>query len=347
MRGKEGLVPVKKQIQPKKGQPFTRTVWMKPGEFEEHKSKTSQSTEDLHKKNGKWSKERAARHKKIIDEVVNNCPKPAPGEKPKAILLLGGAASGKSTVVDKYVKPKMGNQFGTVNVDDVKDEIPEYKQFIQEDIGTAASRVHEESSEIGKAITSKVVNEGRNLIYDAVLGNPEKAKKLIKSLKDKGYEVSLVGVNVDAEEALGRAASRAYGDVEQGGSKGGSGRMVPPGILLDGHRGSSETFEAIKGLVDNVSLYDNNVERGKDPIEVLTSPPEQVKDEALYRQFKEKANLNVAEAVSRYNKSQINKAIELIPDTEEWILEKAISEEINPVKKEVFSAKLKRLRSKK
>lgn len=347
MKGKEGLVPVKKMVQPKQGKPHVKTFWMKPGEHEEHKKKTSQSTEDMHKKDGKWTAERAAQQRKTIKKVLESCPKPKPGEKPKCVLLLGGAASGKSTVVDAYVKPKMGDQFGTVNVDDVKEDIPEYEQFVKDDVGTAASRVHEESSEMGKAITTKAIEDGRNFIYDAVLGNPEKAKKMIKELRAKGYEISLVGVNVDAEESLDRASLRAYGNVEQGGEKGGSGRMVPPGILLDGHKGASKTFAEIKDLVDDVSLYDNNVPQGTDPIPVVTAPPQKVLREDLYNDFKGKANLNIAEAVSRYGKKQINKAIELIPTVDEWILEKAISEELNPVKKKVFKAKLERIRSKK
>lgn len=155
-----------------------------------------------------------------------------------------------------------------------------------------------------------------------------------------------MGVNVDAEESLDRASLRAYGNVEQGGEKGGSGRMVPPGILLDGHKGASKTFAEIKDLVDDVSLYDNNVPQGTDPIPVVTAPPQKVLREDLYNDFKGKSNLNIAEAVSRYDKKQINKAIELIPTTEEWTIEKAISEEVNPIKKQVFMAKLERVRSK-
>jgi len=344
-KGKEGLVPVKKMVQPKSGKPHVKTFWMKPGEFEEHKSKTSKSTEDMYKKDGKWTEERGKKHAATVKKVVESCPFPPKGEKPKCVLLLGGAASGKSTVVDRFVKPEMGGNFGTVNVDDVKEDIDEYAQFVKDDVATAASRVHEESSEMGKAITSSVIQDGRNFIYDAVLGNPEKAKKMIASLKAKGYEVSLVGVNVDAEESLDRASLRAFGNVEQGGDKGGSGRMVPPGILLDGHRGASRTFDAIKDMVDGVSLYDNNVEYGKDPIAVVTAPPQKVLREDLYSEFKGKADLNIAEAVNRYNKKQINKAIDLIPDAEEWILQKAISEETNAIKREVYIHKLNRMRS--
>lgn len=346
MKSKKGLVPIQKMVTTKSGT-HVQTFWIAPEDLKKHKESTAESTEDMHKKDGVWSAEREKLHEQIIDKVVNSCPKPPPGEKPTAVLLLGGAASGKSTVVNKYVKPKMGDQFGTINVDDVKESIPEYNKFITEDVGTAASRVHEESSDLGKAITTQVIEDGRNFIYDAVLGSPQKAKELIKKLKDKGYKVSLVGVNVDAEESLSRASLRAFGDKEKGGDKPGSGRMVPADILLHGHKGASQTFEEIHDMVDDVSLYDNNVPPGTDPIPVLSGPPKEVHRDDLYNQFKSKAELKVEDAVARYQKGQIKKAIELIPDVEEVVLEKAILEEINPIKREVYKNKLEKIKSNK
>lgn len=303
-------IPIKKLIS-RLGKTFVTTVYISPEDAKKLKKKTAVTTEDMYKKDGIYTPERTKRHTKIISNVVESCPKPAEGQKPKAILLLGGAASGKSTVVNKFVKPKMGTDFGVVNVDDVKESLPEYDKFAKEDVKTAANRVHEESSDIGKKITNQVINEGRNFIFDAVLGSPEKAKKMIKELKAKGYEVSLVGVNVNAEDALARATSRAFGDKERtgkempkDGEKGGSGRYVPDKILLGGHKGASETFEQIKDLVDSSELYDNNVPFGSDPIKVMDS--EKVYDNDLYNNFKAKSKLNVDKVMS------LKKAINIV-----------------------------------
>ena len=298
------LIPVKKLIT-RGGSPFVTTVWVSPEEYKAIKSPSHKSTEEMYKVGGKYTPERKKEHKRIVTNVVNSCPKPPKGKAPIAILLLGGAASGKSTVVNKFIKPNAGTDFGTINADDIKESIPEYKSMMGHDVETAAARVHEESSEIGKAATRAVIDQKRNFIYDAVLGNPEKAKKLIADLKSKGYRISLVGVNVDAEAAVDRAESRAFGD---GKGKGGSGRFVPSKILLGGHKGSSSTFEAIKGLVDNVELYDNNVPFGDTPIKVVDG--DKVLDQKRYDSFKSKSNIDVDEILKRRSKQNIQKSLD-------------------------------------
>jgi predicted ABC-type ATPase len=288
-------VPIFKLVRGKKGgRPFTQKFWVTPEEAKEIRAKGKITTADKYKVNGKYNKDRSQLHKRIIGNVKNKCPKPLPGEKPTAILLLGGAASGKSTVVNKVLIPELGSEFGTINADDIKDDLPEFRQGMERDVLTAANAVHTESSDLGKIVTRQVINEGRNFIYDGVLGNPEKAKKLIADLRAKGYNIKLVGVDVPAEEAMTRANKRALGD---GKGKKGSGRYVPDKILAEGHKGSAETFEKIKDLVDDVSLYDNNVPQGDDPIAVIEGG--KVLSEDKYRKFKNKASLTVSAVVDR------------------------------------------------
>ena len=228
------LIPIKKLVN-RGGKSYVTTVYVSPQEYKEHLKRNSDSSKKRHiNESGHYNPERVRLHKKIITNIVSSCPKPLPGEKPTAILLLGGAASGKSTVVNKFIKPKYGVNFGTLNVDDIKESIPEYKNFIHTDVILAANRVHEESSDIGYVAKDKIINQGRNFIFDAVLGNKEKAKELIDTLRNKGYNIKLVGVNVNAEDALNRAKLRALGN---GDGKGGSGRYVPDEILVKGHRG--------------------------------------------------------------------------------------------------------------
>jgi predicted ABC-type ATPase len=303
-------IPVRKYIT-RAGKSFVTTVYISPEQAEKLKKKTSVTTQDKYKdKNGHYDKSRQQIHEKIVSQLVDSCPKPKPGEKPKAVLLLGGAASGKTTVVNKFVKPKMGDDFGALNVDDIKEQLPEYSKYAKQDVKTAANRVHGESSDLGKRVTKQVIDEGRNFIFDAVLADPEKAKKLIKDLKAKGYEVSLVGVNVDAEDALSRARLRAFGDKERVGSetpkegeKGGSGRYVPDKILLNGHKGASNTFEQIKDEVDSYELYDNNVAFGEDPIKVVDNNEVYHKDK--YDSFKNKVHLDA-------DKLAIEKAVSIV-----------------------------------
>ena len=310
------LIPIKKLVN-RSGKSYVTTVYVSLQEYKEHLRGNSDSSKKRHiNESGHYNPERVKLHKKIITNIVSSCPKPLPGEKPTAILLLGGAASGKSTVVNKFIKPKYGVNFGTLNVDDIKESIPEYKNFIHTDVILAANRVHEESSDIGYVAKDKIINQGRNFIFDAVLGNKEKAKELIDTLKKKGYNIKLVGVNVNAEDALNRAKLRALGN---GDGKGGSGRYVPDEILVKGHRGSTETFEEIKDLVDDYELYDNNVELGNDPIKVLDSS--EVYREDLYIEFKNKKNIIVEDIIKK--QSVLQKAINS--------LRQLFSKSINPI----------------
>lgn len=297
-------IPIKKLVN-RKGKSFVTTVYISPKEEKRLKKRTNKTSADIHKKNGKYTAERTKVHREIMNKMVNSCPKPEKGKQPEVTLLLGGAASGKSTVVNTFLKDDAKNK-GVINVDDVKEALPEYRKYVRQDVMTAANRVHQESSEIGKAVLNSVVSEKRNFIYDATLSKVGKAEDLIKKLKAAGYKINLVGVNVDAEDALGRAKVRALGDHEEGGKKLGSGRYVPDKILLNAHKGATEVFEKIKGLVDTHSLYDNNQEYGKPPTEVLKNGV--VKNKSMYDAFKQKANLDISAIL----KKNLKKAIDFV-----------------------------------
>lgn len=286
-RGKGNLVPVIRQFYSKKGKPYLKRIWISQEEKEQLTQKIK-NTADKYQKNGVYVKERVKLHTKIKSEIVNSCPKPAKGEKPTCILLLGGAASGKSTVVNKFLKPKYGDKFGTLNSDDIKDKIPEFKEFRNKNVEKAASGVHRESSDIAKSTFNTIINDKRNFIYDGVLGDSNKANNIIDVLKKKGYNIKLVGVNVDVDEALGRMESRAFGRQEKFGVSFGSGRFVPKKTLIEGHKGSVSTFEKIKGKVDSIELYDNNVPMGADPKKVIEDG--KVLNKRLYNKFLQKKN---------------------------------------------------------
>lgn len=278
-------IPLRKLVN-RKGRVHVQTYWVTPEEMEAHQAANASDTKAQHTDaNGQYTPERAALHKSIVQRLVFSCPKPPQGQQPECVLLLGGAASGKSTVVNAL---NLSSNSGTLNADDIKDLLPEYGEGAGRDLRhsnvlTAAANVHEESSDVGKVALNAIIRGGRNFVYDAVLGNPQKASELVGKLKGAGYRVRLVGVSLDTETALQRARSRALGDMEEGGSKPGNGRFVPDEILAHGHEGSVKIFEAIKDQVDEAILYDNNVAWGQAPIRVLDSNGVQRED--LYQQF--------------------------------------------------------------
>jgi len=286
---KSHLVPLYKVVKNDKGKSYVKGFCVKPKDLTVKREKQRFNTKDANTDSfGRYKAERVVLHQRITVNIVNSCPKPKEGERPKVILLMGGAASGKSTIVKKYLEPKYGSHtFGVLNVDDIKEELPEYQKFASEDVETSANRVHEESSDIGKQVLRRIISEKRNFIYDAVLGNVQKANKIIDDLYFLGYDIELVGVTVNTEQAWERAVKRAIGENEK---EDGSGRYIPEQPFFNGHRGIVETFEKFnRNKVDKYFLFDNNVNFGDDPI--LIEDNEGVKDEERKVEFLKKRNI--------------------------------------------------------
>jgi predicted ABC-type ATPase len=199
-------------------------------------------------KSGEYTIVRQKLHTTIIDGFLNEGQIPAKGEKPVAILMGGGSASGKGTLLSQLIGngviPKKG--FVRIDPDLVKESIPAYKKITDAGDHRAANLAHAESSDVALSLRQQAMNENKHMIIDKTLGNPEKAKALIKELKDAGYDVKLIGVTVDPGEALVRNLLRFMKES----------RMVPPGALLEIHKGFNKNFKAYAKQVGEGRLYD-------------------------------------------------------------------------------------------
>jgi len=206
-------------------------------------------------KNGKYKPARAKKHKKYIDSKLAEGVTAAKGEKPIVWLMGGGGASGKGTVLKKLQKDGVISKKGFVHIDpdDVKLNIDEYKEISKKGDYRAASVVHGESSDVAKALQVAATDKKLNMIIDKTLGKQEKALKLIQDLKDSGYDVRMVGVTIDPSEALVRALTRYYG----------SGRLVPPKMIIKAHKGFNAAFPAYAKKVDSALLFDNTIKAEK------------------------------------------------------------------------------------
>ncbi|WP_412094684.1 zeta toxin family protein [Bacillus atrophaeus] len=67
--------------------------------------------------------------------------------------------------------------------DEIKEHIPEYKQFQKEHPLLAARYVHDESSDISSSLLQQTINDGIALIYDGTMKNLEKYQNIIQDLK--------------------------------------------------------------------------------------------------------------------------------------------------------------------
>lgn len=104
------------------------------------------------------------------------------------------------------------------------------------------------------------------------MARTKKYKKLIKKLKNAGYEVNAYIVDTPLELAKQRAAERAKI----------TGRTIPPHVIENTHRLVPHTVEVIKNLVDRYYVYDNR--NGL----VLIASKDYV-EPTLYKEFLKKA----------------------------------------------------------
>ena len=236
-------------------------------------------TANGYKENGQYLPNRKKIHNQIIDEVIKSGSKPPQGMKPVCYLMGGGSGVGKSSVADPLLdtfKRDFKVDLALVDCDKVKAKLPEHEQFTQQNKDNTAVRLHRESSEITEQILSKIVESGVNFVYDGTMKSEDRYVKLIKRLREEGYEVRVIGVDIPIKEAKKRAIERFKKEE----------RRVPEDIIEKTHKGFAKTFFNVAKLADYSVLYDNSQPLGQSP--TLLYEDETVKNESLYKRFKKK-----------------------------------------------------------
>lgn len=203
-------------------------------------------TRDVHLENGNYYGYRETLHESILNQALK---KGETSKKPIAVLVGGGTASGKSTVLNKEIMPIFQEnkvKVVMIDADDFKNQLPEYGSFKRKNTKSAAFRVHEESADLTEIAIDRSIKQKKNLIFDGTMKNKPKYKKLMKRLRKNGYKVSIVVVIVPVEIAKQRARERAKR----------TGRFVPMSVVEKSHAGVPATFKAIKKDADNYVVYD-------------------------------------------------------------------------------------------
>ena len=110
--------------------------------------------------------------------------------------------------------------------------------------------VHEESSEIAKGLLNTVKDFGLNVVVPKVGDNPASIRKLQQELKDAGYEVKLINMEVAYPEARRRMFGRF---VE-------TGRLIGPDHMRMVGDNPTQTYYTLKeeGVFDGYANIDNN-----------------------------------------------------------------------------------------
>lgn len=216
-------------------------------------------TNEAHKEGGDYKPERKALHRQIVKSFVAKAPPVDPTQKPTAVVMMGGPAAGKGTVLKHIMGTDEPADLVNVNPDDVKKQLPEY-QKLTAGLGTdpksgkpksavdAAFLTHVESSEVSKQVLASAVENRQNVMLDGTGKNLKTFLPKIQKLKDAGYHVMLVMPHITAMDAQQRAINRAEH----------KGRYVPPEIVDRAHALISGNFRKVAAQTDEFVLFDNN-----------------------------------------------------------------------------------------
>jgi predicted ABC-type ATPase len=198
-----------------------------------------------------WTDKDGKRHEGILSPERVKAATPAKGEKPVFTILGGRGGSGKSSF-DGKKHPEVGvydpSKAIVLDSDEIKKALPEYA-------GWNANEVHDESGDVFDAITAIAAKKGLNLVHDATMKSPEKAVKLVKDMKGRGYGVAAHYMHLPRQEAAKRAVERFLGKTR---------RLVPPEVVLSNVKNEA-AFDDVKKLADKWSFWDNNVSHGQPP----------------------------------------------------------------------------------
>lgn len=232
---------------------FIKKIFNKKGAYESFKRIRAvlEDTKQMHSINSKtYTKERHRLHKEIVRMIEKADSQPKKGKKPVAILIGGGTASGKTTMRKTIVKNELNVKkiiATTVDIDEIKEYIPEYAEYKKSNPAEAARLVHRESVDIGELLLNRLIKKRKNFVCESTMSRVRKYKRLVQKLKKHRYEIHVYLVFVPLPVAKERAKRRAQL----------TGRKVPHNVIENTHKLAPRTLKAIKDDVDRYKVYDN------------------------------------------------------------------------------------------
>lgn len=191
--------------------------------------------------------ERQAYRNRVIEEFVSKGstePKGKDGKK-LAIVMMGGPASGKSTIRRQMYGDEPG--FVTMDADAVKEYLPEYRLGVANGDMYSAARVHEESSTVAKRIRDEAIRRGMNVIIDGTGGNLRGYSDMMNKLRAEGYEIRLIMPQVEVETGVARALKRSHS----------TGRFVPEHVIRGNYDRIPRNFAPLARLADEATMIDS------------------------------------------------------------------------------------------
>ena len=204
--------------------------------------------------------ERIALREKIKKDYFD-CFKTAKKDKVAAVVL-GQIASGKSS----YCKQLMFNSDAfVVDVDYIKQGYQSMDGLRADfDEGKGTDQIHEEASLLSKQVLSEASKQGFNLIIPKTGINYHSIEKIVKELKQNGYYVAMVYIDLPIEKCIERNYFRFADEI----SSGIPSRLIPFDAIERIDDKPFSTFakfltEKDKGMIDDFIALSNDVEWGQ------------------------------------------------------------------------------------
>lgn len=173
-------------------------------------------------------------------------------DSPKIIFTAGVMGVGKSHTLKKMARSKQMDlqDYLWIDSDQLKDELPEMKMYINIDPKTAGTKVHKESGFIQEIILSEALKQNKNIIVEGTLTSLIRHKMLFDSIRrdHPHYTIEIIYVVADLEKIQERIRKR--------GEK--TGRFVPMEKVEYAFHQIPKTIEALIPLVSRVLIIDNN-----------------------------------------------------------------------------------------
>ena len=217
--------------------------------------------------NGNLTPEREELHAQCVDNLFSGKKPKGPGEKKTFTMFGGGSAAGKGGLSD----PKRCGDFkssffqngtpskdsvATIDSDELKKDIPEYREMMETDPDNAAAVAHEESSAIAKRAMQAAFDNGYDCTLDGTGdGSVDGVKKKIQQARERGYEVNACYVICPTDQAVKQAKDRAKRTK----------RNVKEKTVRSIHREVSRIFPQVASEFDHCALFDTS-DHSKPPV---------------------------------------------------------------------------------
>lgn len=217
-----------------------------------------------------YDESRKELHDEIIASMLDGVPAQ---ESPRVLFSGGGYAAGKGSVLKLMAArgdERLPQDALVIDPDKIKAMLPEFEQTLADD-PQANLRVYEEAWDVAQELQARAQEAKLNVIVDGISDtSPDEMLGRVKSFTDQGYSAHGFYVSIPTEVATERAWNRAI-NAEDVADR----RFIPKVIMRSVHRDVSATIpgvlEGAKDLNFSVDVYDNDVERGAEPVHVLTT----------------------------------------------------------------------------